>query len=124
MAFSANFLAQPPLTTQPNGSNRALPQQLASLSSPLPLIRKYGVRNGGASAAVAGVAIPLPSGYSRVSPAQVGRSLLRTTSTGFSDSADLLKRTLSGKVINESEAVAQVVDDASQEGSPCSTNYM
>jgi hypothetical protein len=118
MAFSASFLAQPPLRTsilQPSGSSRVLPQQLTSLSSPLPLIQHCRVRNGGATAAVAGVAIPLPSGYSRVSEVQVGRTLMRTTSTGLSDSAEMLKRTLSGKVINDAEAVLQVVDDASQQ---------
>ncbi|EIE19106.1 thioredoxin-like protein [Coccomyxa subellipsoidea C-169] len=109
MAFTANCFAQPPQTRIPqtSGSCKVLPQQLKSLSSPLPLTQCRRARIAGAAAAVAGVAIPHP-GYSGLSPAQIGRSLLRTTSTSMSESAERLNRTLSGKVLNDTEAVVQV----------------
>lgn len=108
MAFITTFLSQPlPHST---GHCKAIPQQLISLSSPQPLTCRHQVRTSVGTAAAAGVAVPLPG--PRVSPAQVGRALLRTTSTGLSDSAEMIKRTLSGKITKGCEAVLQVVVNA------------
>ncbi len=123
--FFGSFFAEPLAQTSQTSRNfQALPQQLTTLTSSLRLRDRRSTRTSRAFPAVAGVAIPLP-GVSRMSAAQVGRTLLRTTSSGLSDSADMLKRTLSGKVVDESEAVQQVLtlhNNAFLCQSDCSSN--
>jgi hypothetical protein len=88
---------------------RYLPQQLTSLTSPFLTAQKRMNRCSRSHFSVsAGAAIPFPAGYPRVSPSEVGRTLLRTTSAGLNKSAELLKRTLSVKTIGNQTLVIQV----------------
>lgn len=108
MAYTGNTALLQGSLQQPTVLVKNLHQQVTPRASLFSLEQKRTAGNTRLQTVVsAGAVVAYPSSYPRLS--EVGRTLLRTTSTGLSSSAEMLQRTLSGKIATAPEDVIQVL---------------